>query len=346
MIFKGCDFKTFDSDGNTRGSGYAVRMVTDYTDGAALRDVKFIDHYTNAIADPDAVQYTDFNVAGFYLVGYAHNLYIQGRTERAGYIDSILRVRNTSNTARIKGLTIIEHFAAACLIQTETNSFPLFISGGNLFATVSQEAQRAVPQPSPAGTLFGPNADRSVGKQIYFSGHASVPNDSAQNYRLNDLSGCAQFNGTFTTQAGYVNVVPPPDGRYTVFSTSQTRFGGAKIIEDLTILAESPGYGTGQNIFDDGVAEWDIPGNCVLMLTGGNTTYRAVVFISKTGIAETGILDAGFNYTTGELTGTTSADAPVGDPLTVSVFNEKLQIENRTGVTRFITPVFIGAPAS
>lgn len=341
--FYGCDFKTFDSDGTTRGAGYPVRIVTDYTDGAAIRDIRFEEHYSNAIATPDAVQDTDYNVAIFYIDGYVHNFYAKGRSERRGYIDAVVRIKNTTNTARCRGFTVIEHYMAgrAGLIQAEGDDFPVFISQGYLSATVSQEAQLGSPLASPHGTLFGPDSVRSGNKVIQFTGHIDLPNDSLQNYRLNDLTGAAQVNGTVTTSTGYVNIVPPIAGSLQFITNSHQRFTGAKVFEDLNIFVGSPQYVTGQLIADDDVATWNIPSNSWVFLTSDVTTHRANFFASQTGYAHETAQSAGITYDTGVLTGTDGVD---GD-MTLSVDNGTIYVENRTGATRTVSVMLFGEAA-
>lgn len=346
--FYGCDFKTYDSDGTTRGAGYAVRMVTDYTDGAAIRDVGFFEHYSNAIADPNAVSDTDYNVSIFYVDGYVHNLTIEGRSERRGYIDATLRIKNTTNIARIKGLTIREHYMAgrAGLIQAESDDNPVIITDAHISARVSQEAQLGSPLASPHGTIFGPNAARSGSSQLYVYGRIGVPDDSLQSYRLNDFSGCVQFGGVIYTRAGYVNVVPPPAGSYTIYSNSQARHGGPTVFGGDTFFLGSPVMGEPLAIADDGVATWPVRANSYVLVTCSVTTYRAFFFTSKTGVANfTNDLSSNIAFTTGELTGTTGSDTAV----TVSTYSADagatgdLQIENRSGGPLTFNVIFFGA---
>ena len=277
MRFDTCDFKTFDSDTPETpgvpvyGGGYAVRMITDYTDGAALRDVRFIDHYSNAREKPDAVQDTDHDVSIFYLDGYAHNLVIKGRSERRGYIDAVLRIENSEKTARVRGLDVDEHYlgGTAGLVQATTGNFPVFIENGHLSATVSQEAQRVTPLDAPHGTLFGPPANRDADGQLYFTGVAEVPADSLQNYRLNNFTGCKLFTGTIRTHAGNIYVERPLSGSYELITNSQIRLQGPKVFDELSIFIGSPQYENRVLIADDGVGTWDIVANSWAMLTAG-----------------------------------------------------------------------------
>lgn len=234
---KDCEFKTFDSDGVTRGAGYPVRIITDYTDGAAWRDVTFDNYYANAIASPSAVQHTDYNVAIFFVKGYVHNLIIKGRGERFGYIDSILRIANDTAIARIKGLTMREHYLGvkSGMIQSNGGANAIIITQGDLSATRSQEMLQGSPLAAPAGTLFG-KANSGADSLITFNGTVEVPNDSADAYRLNNFSGVAVFNGAIYTQAPHPDIVYPPAGQYVGFNNTKVQHGGSHTFDSINGL--------------------------------------------------------------------------------------------------------------